>query len=131
MDIVLTQMKDSKEAVEILSPVVRGRKGEYYQLLYNYLNLGYSQARIDGQYYSLRDQIKLAATKKHDIEIVVDTVWLNDETRLFEAIENALAYSGGLMIAKLPQQNFYYRLIGLVRMIIFCFSGSGTTLVFF
>ncbi len=107
VDIVLTQMKDSKEeTVEILSPVVRGRKGEYYQLLYNYLNLGYSQARIDGQYYSLRDQIKLAATKKHDIEIVVDTVWLNDETRLFEAIENALAYSGGLMIAKLPQREF-------------------------
>lgn len=107
VDIVLTQMKEVKaETVEILSPVVRGRKGEYYQLLYNYLNQGYNQARIDGQYHFLREPIKLAATKKHDIEIVIDTVQLNDETRLFEAIENALAYSGGLMLAKLPHREF-------------------------
>lgn len=107
VDIIISRAKELKEEyVEILSPVVRDRKGEYYQLLYNYLNQGYSEARVDGAHHFLRDQIKLTATKKHSIEIVIDKVLISDETRLFEAIESSLAYAGGLVIAKFSQQEF-------------------------
>ena len=107
VDIIISRAKEFKEEyVEILSPVVRDRKGEYYQLLYNYLNQGYAEARVDGEHHFLRDQIKLAAAKKHSIDIVVDKVMITDETRLFEAIENSLAYSGGLVIAKFTKQEF-------------------------
>lgn len=105
VDIVLQKIKAlSSETVEILSPVIRDRRGEYYQLLYNYLNRGYDRARIDGQYHSLRESIKLAARKKHSIEIVIDETSAKDETRLFEAIESALDYSNGLVIAKFKDQ---------------------------
>ena len=47
--------------------MVRGRKGEYYQMLYDLLGKGYSHVRIDGKLHSLREQITLTKTKKHDI----------------------------------------------------------------
>ncbi|MFA5020647.1 MAG: ABC-ATPase UvrA [Patescibacteria group bacterium] len=100
VDLIINQSEEKKiETIKILSPVVIDRKGEYYQLLYDYLALGYSEARIDGDYYSLRDKIVLARHKKHSIEIVIDNVLAADETRLFEAVENALAYSRGLALA--------------------------------
>jgi len=104
VDLIINQAGEKKiEAVKILSPVVIDRKGEYYQLLYDYLALGYSEARIDGDYHSLRDKIVLARHKKHSIEIVIDKVLATDETRLFEAVENALAYSQGLALAIFDQ----------------------------
>lgn len=107
VDIIITRAKEQKqEYVEILSPVIRDRKGEYYQLLYNYLNQGYAEARVDGAHHFLRDQIKLSASKKHNIDIVIDKVMISDETRLFEAIENSLAYSTGLVIAKFQDSEF-------------------------
>jgi len=54
----------------------------------------------------LREQVKLAPKQKHDIEIVIDKIMLSDETRLFEAVENALDYSKGLLIAKYKKQEF-------------------------
>ncbi len=107
VDILINRGADLKEeCVTVLSPVVRDRQGEYYQLLYNYLSLGYSESRIDGKIHSLREQVKLAPKQKHDIEIVIDKVMLNDETRLFEAVENSLEYSKGLLIAKYKDQEF-------------------------
>lgn len=107
VDIIINRGTDLKEeSVTILSPVIRDRKGEYYQLLYNYLSLGYSESRIDGKFHSLREQVKLAPKQKHDIDIVVDKVMLNDQTRLFEAVENSLEYSKGLLIAKFKDQEF-------------------------
>jgi len=107
VDIVINRGKDQKEEyVTILAPVVRDRKGEYYQLLYNYLGLGYSESRIDGKVHSLRDQVKLAPKQKHDIDIIIDKILLSDETRLFEAIENSLDYSKGLVIAQYKNQEF-------------------------
>jgi excinuclease ABC subunit A len=105
IDIIISRAKENnQETVTILSPVVRDRKGEYYQLLYNYLNQGYSEARIDGVKRSLHDQIKLAPGKKHSIDIIIDQVMISDESRLFEAVENSLAYSGGLTIAVFGEQ---------------------------
>jgi excinuclease ABC subunit A len=90
----------------ILSPVVRGRKGEYYQMLYDFLNSGFSEARIDGEYHSLRDRIQLSRNKQHTIELVVDRLPSgldfadkDDRLRLAEAIENALKYSNDVVTA--------------------------------
>jgi excinuclease ABC subunit A len=103
VDIIINKSHEAKhEYVTILSPVVRDRKGEYYQLLYDYFNLGYSEARVDGEMRQLRNQIKLAPGKKHTIEIVVDKVLLKEDGRLFEAVENALDYSQGLVVAVFP-----------------------------
>ncbi len=107
VDIVISRGRDFKEeSVIILAPVVRDRKGEYYQLLYNYLGLGYSKARLDGKIHSLREPIKLAPKQKHDIDIIIDEILLDDQTRLFEAIENSLEYSKGLVIAQYKNQEF-------------------------
>lgn len=107
VDISINRAKDSgSKYLTIISPVIRGRKGEYYQLLYDYLSLGYSEARIDGKIQSLRDQIKLNPNQKHDIDIVIDKVLPSDGSRLFEAIENAIAYSKGLVYVGLEKEEF-------------------------
>jgi len=107
VDIIINRGQDLKEEfVTLLSPIVRDRKGEYYQILYNYLALGYGESRIDGVIHSLREQVKLAPKQKHDIDIVIDKILLTDQTRMFEAVENALDYSKGLVIAKYKNQEF-------------------------
>ena len=99
VDIVIDKAKEFKEdKVLILSPVVRGRKGEYYQLFYDFLSLGYSQARIDGKFHSLHEKIILSRYQDHSIDIVIDRVMISDESRLFEAVENALNHSKGLVV---------------------------------
>lgn len=106
VDIVKDKATEHKtNYVTVMSPVVFDRKGEYYQLLYDYLNLGYSQARIDGQMHSLHEPIKLARYKKHNIEIVIDKTDINDQTRMYEAVEHALEYSQGLVIASFDEKD--------------------------
>ena len=91
--------------IKILSPVVVGRKGEYYQMLYDLLSKGYEKARIDGKAQSLRERVNLTKTKKHDIDIVVDEIFVTEfaddpkgtRERLSEAIERALEESDGLL----------------------------------
>lgn len=91
--------------VQIFAPVVRGRKGEYYQLLYDLLGKGYSDVVVDGARKKLRDQIILTKTKKHDIDVLVDEIGLdeftknpkNSEERLSESLEKALQESDGLV----------------------------------
>ncbi|PIQ69267.1 MAG: excinuclease ABC subunit A [Candidatus Tagabacteria bacterium CG11_big_fil_rev_8_21_14_0_20_41_11] len=100
VDIIINRGKEMKEShALILAPVVRGRKGEYYQLLYDFLGEGFGQARIDGKIHSLHEKIKMSRYKAHDIDIVMDRVMLSDESRLFEAVENAIHYSEGLVKA--------------------------------
>ena len=64
----------TKGSVKILAPVVLGRKGEYYQLLYDLYNSGFARVRIDGQVYDLSQQIKLKKYQQHTIELVVDSI---------------------------------------------------------
>jgi len=73
--------------VSVLSPVVRGRKGEYYQLLYDLLNKGFTEVRLDGEIKKLRERIDMAKTKKHDIEIVVDSFQIHE---FFDRSESTL-----------------------------------------
>jgi len=81
----------------ILAPVVVGRKGEYYQLLYDYLNKGFDEVRIDKEFYSLHEKIELPRYRVHTIEIVIDKLKKVEKTRLFEAIETALNLTKGLV----------------------------------
>lgn len=96
---------DPSTFVHVLAPVVRGRKGEYYQLLYNFLSKGYSSVLVDGSIHSLRDRIILDKNKKHNIDILVDSLAVdaffavNKEPydRLTEAVERAIDESEGLV----------------------------------
>jgi len=98
VDIIKDKAKEFKtDSVIIVSPVIRGRKGEYYQLLYDFLSLGYSEAYIDGKKHSLHERIELSRYKTHTIEIIIDKVLIKDQTRLYEAVENAIHYSKGLV----------------------------------
>jgi excinuclease ABC subunit A len=89
--------------VEIFAPVVKGRKGEYYQLLYDLLGKGFSHILVDGEKKSLRERIELSKTVRHTIDVQVDSISLLDfaadaksaEERLSEALEKALHESDG------------------------------------
>ncbi len=70
----LERGRGSKGSVDILAPVVRGRKGEYYQLLYDLYNSGFARVRIDGKMHALNEQIKLSRYQQHTIEVVVDSI---------------------------------------------------------
>ena len=100
----------SKDELLILSPVVRGRKGEYYQMLYDLYNSGYLEVRVDGKFKSLRERILLSKNNKHDISVVVDRVPLSNgltteiEKRLNEAVENAIDLSNGLCVTIFPDK---------------------------
>jgi len=101
--------KVSKGTFDILAPVVRGRKGEYYQLLYDLLGKGYKEVMVDGKRYSLRERINLTKTKKHEISVLVDSIDLKDvsaEERLNEAIEKALIESDGLLLLKTKEEEY-------------------------
>jgi len=86
--------------VQLLAPIVRGRKGEYTKLLEDMRKAGYVRARIDGQVVDLADEIKLAKTKKHNIEIVVDRLTIKPgiESRLADSLEIVIKLSGGLAL---------------------------------
>ncbi|MBU0545837.1 hypothetical protein KKA13_01110, partial [Patescibacteria group bacterium] len=66
--------KNGEREILLLSPVVRGRKGEYYQMLYDIYNSGYLEVRVDGKMYSLKERIILSKNSKHTIEVVVDKI---------------------------------------------------------
>jgi excinuclease ABC subunit A len=100
------QMVDSVQALEegsriqILAPVVRGRKGEYTKLIQDAKKNGYVRIRIDGEVMDINDEIKLDKNRKHTIEIVVDRLIVRPgiQKRLTDSIETSLNLSGGLLI---------------------------------
>ena len=85
--------------IQVLSPVVKGRKGEHTKELEHARKQGYVRVRIDGNMYDLSEEIKLEKNKKHMIEIVVDRLVVKDEirSRLAGSIETAAGISGGLI----------------------------------
>lgn len=86
---------------QILAPVVRGRKGEFEDLLDLLRGDGYARALIDGQMRQLSDDITLTKQKKHTIEVVVDRLVIKDgiRQRLTDSVETALRLANGLMVA--------------------------------
>lgn len=99
--------------IAIYAPMVRGRKGEYYQLLYDMLSKGYEKARIDGKEHNLRDRIELSKNAKHEIDILIDSFAVHEfsdrpadmEMRLAEAIERAILESDGLIRIVTPEED--------------------------
>ncbi|MBQ8506072.1 MAG: excinuclease ABC subunit UvrA [Clostridia bacterium] len=84
----------------LMAPIVRGRKGEHTKLLEDMLKRGYVRARVDGEIIELSDPPKLAKTKKHTIEVVVDRIIIRPDLqqRLTDSLETALNLGGGLVI---------------------------------
>lgn len=86
--------------IQVLSPIVSGRKGEYVKELDNICKSGFVRVRIDGITYDLSEQIKLEKNKKHNIEVIVDRLVIKDEirSRLSDSVETAAGLSKGLII---------------------------------
>ena len=86
--------------IQLLAPVVRGRKGEHTKVLDKAKKSGYVRVMIDGNQYELSEEIKLEKNKKHNIEIIVDRLMIKEgiQKRLTDSIENVLKLADGLMI---------------------------------
>ncbi len=89
-----------KTRIQLLAPVVRGRKGEHVKVLDQARKSGYVRVRIDGNQYELSEEIKLDKNIKHTVEIIVDRLVVRPgiEKRLTDSIESTLSLGGGLMI---------------------------------
>jgi len=106
--------KEGKKRVEIeiLSPIVRDRKGEYTQLLLEMFKRGFSRAYVNGKKIALdpKTEIKLERYKKHQIDIIIDELEISADnlSRIFEDLEKALKLSRGLVKIKNQKQEFFY-----------------------
>ena len=91
---------DEGTKFQVLSPVIRGKKGEHAKEIANAMKAGFVRARIDGEITDLSDEIKLLKTHKHNIDIVVDRLVVKDSirSRLADSIETATKLSGGNVI---------------------------------
>ena len=98
IDTIMTWPDDTK--MQILAPVIRGKKGEHQKIIEDAKKSGFIRARIDGVMADLEDNVKLDKQKKHTIEIVVDRIRKSDSirTRLADSIEIALKNAGGIVI---------------------------------
>jgi excinuclease ABC subunit A len=99
-----------KLRIKIYAPVVMGRKGEYYQLLYDLLGKGYQKVKVDGKEKSLRERILLKRNVKHDIDVLVDEIFISEinqkgkssRERLSDSIEKALDEGNGVLKIEKP-----------------------------
>ena len=96
--------------IQVLAPVVREKKGEHVKLLEDARKNGYVRARIDGEVRDLGEEITLAKTKRHTIEIVIDRLVLREgiQKRLSESIEAAFLLTGGLVLISTDTQDYTF-----------------------
>jgi excinuclease ABC subunit A len=103
IDQIIDQLMELPERtkLQILAPVVRGRKGEHVKVFQDARKAGYVRVRVDGNIYDLSEEIKLEKNKKHSIEIVVDRIAIKPDirARLTDSVETASALTGGLVQA--------------------------------
>lgn len=87
--------------IQLLAPVVRGKKGEHVKILEHIVKQGFVRVRVDGETYDAAEVPPLSKQKKHNIEVVVDRLILREDirTRLTDSLETALSLSGGIVIA--------------------------------
>ena len=97
VDIILNYEEGTK--IQVLSPVIRSKKGEYTKLFSDMQKNGFVRAKVDGEVYDLSEEIKLDRNKKHNIDIIVDRLVIKPETRnrLAESVEVAMQYAGSLV----------------------------------
>ena len=108
IDQIIDQIMELPEGtrIQILSPVVRARKGEYAKVFEDARKSGYVRVRVDGSLYELSEEIKLEKNKKHDIEVVVDRLVIRPDVRrrLTDSVETASNLAGGIVIANVLQE---------------------------
>ncbi|SMB91494.1 Excinuclease ABC subunit A [Thermanaeromonas toyohensis ToBE] len=104
VDRLLTFPEETR--MQILAPVVRGRKGEYKQLLEELRRNGYARVRVDGEVRETSEEIKLDKNKKHTIEVIVDRIKIRPgiAQRLADSLETALKLSEGLVLVEVVGQ---------------------------
>ena len=93
--------------LQVLAPVIRGKKGEHAKVLEDARRSGYVRVRVDGALYDLSEEIKLEKNKKHNIEIVVDRLVIREDItrRLTDSVETAAGLSGGVVLINLVQED--------------------------
>ena len=92
--------------IQVMAPVIRGKKGEHAKVFEDAKRSGYVRARVDGSLYELDEEIKLEKNKKHSIEIIVDRLIIRTDIRqrLTDSVETAAKLSGGLVIVNLLRE---------------------------
>ena len=106
LDSIVDRIMEMEEGtrIQILAPVVRGRRGEYATLFDDYRRSGYVRVRVDGIIYDLGEDIPLDKNKKHNIEVVVDRLVVREDIkmRLVGSCETASKLSNGLIVVSVP-----------------------------
>ena len=92
--------------IQVMAPVIRGKKGEHAKVFEDAKRSGYVRVRVDGNLYELDEEIKLEKNKKHSIEIIVDRLIIRPDIRqrLTDSVETAAKLSGGLVIVNLLRE---------------------------
>ena len=102
IDQIIDQVMTLPEAtrIQVLSPVIRGKKGEHAKIFEDARKSGYVRVRADGSLYDLTEEIKLDKNKKHSIEVVVDRLVIREDVarRLTDSVETASNLSGGIVV---------------------------------
>ena len=108
IDQIIDQLMAMPEGtrIQVMAPVIRGRKGEYAKVFEDARKSGYVRVRVDGSMYDLGEEIRLDKNKKHNIEIVVDRLILRPDVvhRLTDSAETAAALTGGLVLVNILQE---------------------------
>ncbi len=109
IDQIIDQVLELPEAtrVQVLAPVIRGKKGEHAKVFEDARKSGYVRVRADGSLYDLSEEIRLDKNKKHSIEVVVDRLVIRKdvERRLTDSVETACALSGGTVIVNIVDED--------------------------
>ena len=97
---------DEGTKIQILSPIIRGRKGEFVKLLQGYVKEGFTRSRIDGETVELTEDLQIDKKKKHNVEIIVDRLVIKEDikSRLTESIEIALKHANNIVIINVKNE---------------------------
>ena len=105
IDQIIDQVLTLPEAtrIQVLAPVIRGKKGEHQKIFEDARKSGYVRVRVDGSLYDLTEEIKLDKNKKHNIEVVVDRLVIREDItrRLTDSVETASALAGGIVVVNI------------------------------
>ncbi len=126
IDKILTLPENTR--IQILAPIVRGRKGEYKKELENFRREGFVRVRVDGEIYDLSDEINIDKNKKHEIELVVDRIVIREDirSRLTESVETALKNANNMVvISVVPKEDMDLSSFGGIK------RENGTTEILF
>ena len=126
IDKILTLPENTR--IQILAPIVRGRKGEYKKELENFRKEGFVRVRVDGEIYDLSDEINIDKNKKHEIELVVDRIVIREDirSRITESVETALKNANNMVvISVVPKEDMDFSSFGGIK------REDGTTEILF